>query len=411
MKRTLIFYDPEYADLAIKLRDNYRAHGHEETDIVSVEEHDDIEYAEKMMYEEAVFIEDRDTVTFHDTKSGYTERRPVSDVLYNDSSRFISLILRHKPESIGITLDEHGWANVDELIEGISRTQYFDREMLEEIVRTDEKKRYSFNEDRTLIRANQGHSIPVDVELEKTEPPKYLYHGTGEKYRESIDQQGLIPKSRLYVHLSADIETAEKVGSRHGKPVVYRVSSGLMHKNGFDFYKSVNGVWLTAKVPTQYIKRKTFDEKEIEEVVGKINKILLNTELDSDTSDTSRAQVIFKKLEGKYSWEVLQQALFTILLDDSRDEDAWYQMACVFWSAILESDSRKREGLPELKFRKKTILALLYYRLRKSENEIADNLLWSITCDLYHLDYCLSMYEPEKDEKIIRKLAEYGRSF
>ena len=120
---------------------------------------------------------------------------------------------------------------------------------------------------------------------------------------------------------------------------------------------------------------------------------------------------IFKTLEGKYSWEVLQQALFTILLDDSRDEDAWYQMACVFWSAILESDSRKREGLPELKFRKKTILALLYYRLRKSENEIADNLLWSITCDLYHLDYCLSMYEPEKDEKIIRKLAEYGRSF
>jgi hypothetical protein len=85
MKRTLIFYNPEYADLAIKLRDNYRAHGHEETDIVSVEEHDDIEYAEKMMYDEAVFIEDRDTVTFHDTESGYTDRRPVSDVLYNDS--------------------------------------------------------------------------------------------------------------------------------------------------------------------------------------------------------------------------------------------------------------------------------------------------------------------------------------
>ena len=328
-----------------------------------------------------------------------------------DISRFISLMLRHKPESIGITLDEHGWANVDELIEGISRTQYFDREMLEEIVRTDEKKRYSFNEDRTLIRANQGHSIPVDVELEKTEPPEYLYHGTGEKYRESIDQQGLIPKSRLYVHLSADIETAVKVGSRHGTPVVYRVSSGLMHKNGFDFYRSVNGVWLTAKVPTQYIKRKTFDEKEIEAVTAKINEILANEELDSDSSDTSRAEVIFKKLEGKYSWEVLQQALFTILLDDSRDEDAWYQMACVFWSAILESDSRKREGSPELKFRKKTILALLYYRLRKSENEIADNLLWSITCDLYHLDYCLSMYEPEKDEKIIRKLAEYDRSF
>ena len=328
-----------------------------------------------------------------------------------DTSKYISLILRHKPEAIGITLDEHGWASVDELIEGISKTQEFNMDMLEEIVRSDEKQRYSFNEDKTLIRANQGHSIPVDVELEKMEPPKYLYHGTGEKYRESIDLQGLIPKSRLYVHLSADIETAEKVGSRHGKPVVYRVSSGLMHKNGFDFYKSVNGVWLTAKVPTQYIKRKTFDEKEIEEVVGKINKILLNTELDSDTSDTSRAGVIFKELEEKYSWEVLQQALFNVLLDDNRSEDDWYQMACVFWSAILESDSRKREGLPGLKFRKKTIIALLYYRLRESEIECADNHLWSITCDLYHLDYCLSMYEPEKDEKIIKKLSEYGLSF
>ena len=157
-----------------------------------------------------------------------------------DTSKYISLILRHKPETIGITLDEHGWANVDELIAGISKTQDFNMEMLEEIVRTDEKQRYSFNEDKTLIRANQGHSIPVDVELEKKKPPRYLYHGTGEKYRESIDNQGLIPKSRLYVHLSPDIETAIKVGSRHGKPVVYRVWAGSMHDAGFDFYKSVN---------------------------------------------------------------------------------------------------------------------------------------------------------------------------
>ena len=172
-----------------------------------------------------------------------------------DISRFISLILRHKPESIGITLDEHGWANVDELIDGISRTQYFDREMLEEIVRTDEKKRYSFNEDRTLIRANQGHSIPVDVELEKTEPPKYLYHGTGEKYVESIDKQGLIPKSRLYVHLSTDEETARKVGNRHGKPVIYIVNSGEMYRNNEKFYRSVNGVWLTKNVPIKYLNK------------------------------------------------------------------------------------------------------------------------------------------------------------
>ena len=98
-----------------------------------------------------------------------------------DTSKFLSLILRHKPETIGIKLDEHGWADVSELISGISKTRPFDMKMLEEIVRTDNKQRYSFNEDKTLIRANQGHSIPVDVELEKKTPPEFLYHGTGEK--------------------------------------------------------------------------------------------------------------------------------------------------------------------------------------------------------------------------------------
>lgn len=176
------------------------------------------------------------------------------------TSKFISLILRHKPEVIGITLDEHGWANVEELTAGIQRTQAFDMEMLEEIVRTDNKKRYSFNEDKTLIRANQGHSIPVDVELPVTEPPEYLYHGTGQKYAESIDQLGLIPKSRLYVHLSGDVDTAVKVGSRHGKPVVYRVESGRMQEDGYVFYRSVNGVWLTKEVPAAYLEKLSFPE-------------------------------------------------------------------------------------------------------------------------------------------------------
>ena len=170
------------------------------------------------------------------------------------TSKFISLILRHKPETIGITLDEHGWANVDELIEGISRTQPFDREMLEEIVATDEKGRYSFNEDKTLIRANQGHSIPVDVELEQKEPPEILYHGTGEKYVASIDEQGLIPKSRLYVHLSKDEETAKKVGSRHGKPVIYIVKSGQMSRDGIPFFLSANGIWLVKEAPVKYLE-------------------------------------------------------------------------------------------------------------------------------------------------------------
>jgi len=173
----------------------------------------------------------------------------------NSTSKFISLILRHKPEAVGITLDEHGWANVEELIAGIKRTRAFDMEMLEEIVRTDNKQRYSFNEDRTLIRANQGHSVPVDVELPVAAPPEYLYHGTGQKYVESIDKTGLIPKSRLYVHLSGDQETAVKVGSRHGKPVVYRVSSGRMQKDGHVFYRSVNGVWLVKAVPAEYLEK------------------------------------------------------------------------------------------------------------------------------------------------------------
>ena len=169
--------------------------------------------------------------------------------------KFIALILRHKPETIGITLDEHGWANVEELIAGINKTHQIDMDTLEEIVRTDNKGRYSFNEDKTLIRANQGHSIPVNVELPITEPPEYLYHGTGEKYVSSIDEQGLIPKSRLYVHLSPDTATAKTVGSRHGKPVIYKVKSGEMQKDGYTFYLSVNGVWLTKEVPVQYLEK------------------------------------------------------------------------------------------------------------------------------------------------------------
>jgi len=169
------------------------------------------------------------------------------------TSKYISLILRHKPETVGISLDEHGWANVEDLIAGVNKTHPLDMETLEQIVAEDEKQRYSFNEDQTLIRANQGHSIPVDVELPEIIPPDVLYHGTGLKYKESIDAQGLIPKSRLYVHLSGDAETARKVGQRHGKPIIYTVDATAMHKDGYIFYRSVNGVWLTKAVPKKYL--------------------------------------------------------------------------------------------------------------------------------------------------------------
>ena len=173
----------------------------------------------------------------------------------NKLSVFISLILRHKPETINISLDEHGWANVDELIDGINKFDHYNinMEILEEIVRTDNKQRYSFNEDKTLIRANQGHSIPVDVELEEKVPPEFLYHGTAEKYVESINKNGLIPKSRLYVHLSKDKETAVNVGKRHGNVVLFTINSGQMFKDGYVFYESVNGVWLTKEVPIKYL--------------------------------------------------------------------------------------------------------------------------------------------------------------
>lgn len=173
------------------------------------------------------------------------------------TSKFIALILRHKPETIGITLDEHGWASVQELIDGINNSgeHHLDMETLEEIVRTDEKQRYSFNDDHKLIRANQGHSIPVDVELEERIPPDILYHGTGEKYALSIEHQGLLPKSRLYVHLSSDIKMAIAVGRRHGRPIVYAIDSNKMHEDGYKFFLSKNNVWLTENVPVSYLSK------------------------------------------------------------------------------------------------------------------------------------------------------------
>lgn len=129
-----------------------------------------------------------------------------------------------------------------------------DMSLLEKIVKEDKKGRYSFNEDRTLIRANQGHSIKVDLEFKECTPPDILYHGTGEKYVESILKNGIDKRSRLYVHLSKDIETAKMVGSRHGKPVILKVKTKEMALDGIKFYLSENGVWLTDNVDTKYIE-------------------------------------------------------------------------------------------------------------------------------------------------------------
>ena len=170
------------------------------------------------------------------------------------TSRYISFLLRHKPQAAGLTLDAQGWADVEELIRCVSRTHPLDMELLEEIVAQDDKQRYSFSADKRKIRANQGHSISVDVQLKELAPPEFLWHGTGEKYVKSIREAGLIRKSRLYVHLSAQWDTAVNVGSRHGKPFVFRVQSGRMHADGFPFYLSENGVWLTKAVPPEYLE-------------------------------------------------------------------------------------------------------------------------------------------------------------
>ena len=146
-------------------------------------------------------------------------------------------------------MDGHGWVSSEALIKAIG----IDMDLLEKIVREDEKQRYAFNEDHTKIRASQGHSVPVDVGLQECIPPMYLFHGTGEKYLESIRRKGLLPQSRLYVHLSPDADTAYKVGVRHGRPVILTVKAGEMQEKGHVFYLSANGVWLTADVPAEYL--------------------------------------------------------------------------------------------------------------------------------------------------------------
>ncbi|MBI3134558.1 MAG: RNA 2'-phosphotransferase [Bacteroidetes bacterium] len=173
-------------------------------------------------------------------------------------SKFLSLVLRHQPEKIGITMDANGWVNVDELIQKCARRkQFFDFEKLEEVVATNDKQRFAFNEDYTKIRANQGHSVKIDLLLQPTEPLEYLYHGTVDKFMAAIKVEGLQKMSRTHVHLSKDLETAIKVGSRRGKPIILTIRAGEMHRNGHLFYLSGNGVWLCDNVPAQYIEFKS----------------------------------------------------------------------------------------------------------------------------------------------------------
>jgi putative RNA 2'-phosphotransferase len=170
-------------------------------------------------------------------------------------SKFLSLVLRHKPEEIGLVLDGQGWADIGELIEKAGRHgMVLTREVVARIVETSDKQRFAIDATGKRIRANQGHSVDIDLGLVPSEPPPVLFHGTGEKSVTAIRAEGLKAGQRQHVHLSPDEETAIRVGRRHGRPVVLRIAAGRMRESGHVFFLSTNGVWLTEAVPVQFIE-------------------------------------------------------------------------------------------------------------------------------------------------------------
>lgn len=176
-------------------------------------------------------------------------------------SKFLSLVLRHQPEKVGITLDREGWVSVSELLHAFESHNFqLTLEELQEVVRTNDKQRFSFSPDGLFIRANQGHSLEVELGYEPVQPPAVLYHGTAERFLSSIMQQGLLKGSRHHVHLSERQETAIEVGRRYGKPVVLKIACAEMHRDGHLFFRSDNKVWLTPHVPARYIEFRREDE-------------------------------------------------------------------------------------------------------------------------------------------------------
>jgi putative RNA 2'-phosphotransferase len=170
-------------------------------------------------------------------------------------SKFLSLVLRHQPEKIGIELDSAGWVSVDALLRACARHgSPIAREELELIVASNDKKRFAFSEDGARIRASQGHSVEVELQYEPSVPPEILYHGTAERFLPAIRTEGLLKGKRHHVHLSRDEPSAFSVGQRHGKPIVLRIRAGELHRAGQPFYVSANGVWLTDHVPASFLE-------------------------------------------------------------------------------------------------------------------------------------------------------------
>lgn len=170
-------------------------------------------------------------------------------------SKLLSLTLRHKPSTLGITLDDNGWVDVDVLLAGArANGKQLDLDLLRRIVETNNKQRFTFSEDGRRIRANQGHSIEVALDLPAQEPPDVLLHGTATRFLDAILAEGLDRRNRHHVHLSDNLETALQVGGRHGKPVLLEIDAARMHRDGHRFFRSDNGVWLTDAVPPAYLR-------------------------------------------------------------------------------------------------------------------------------------------------------------
>ena len=171
-------------------------------------------------------------------------------------SKFIAYVLRHNPSAANVVLDEGGWADVSALIDGINASgRHISRAILERIVLTDAKRRYSFNDDKTKIRANQGHSVAVNVCMKECSPLDVLYHGTAEKFLAGIKERGICKRSRMFVHLTDNIDAAFATGARHGKPIVLVIDSKRMAAEGYKFYLPANGVWQSADIPWEYVKQ------------------------------------------------------------------------------------------------------------------------------------------------------------
>ena len=168
-------------------------------------------------------------------------------------SKYLSYLLRHKPEAIALELDSEGWAAISELI---TKTKQFKltREIIELVVETDDKQRFRISDDGKKIRANQGHSIEVDLGLSPISPPDFLWHGTAQRFLESIMEIGLVKKNRHHVHLTESVAVAKAVGSRYGKPVILKIAAQEMHQNGYEFFKTVNNVWLVDKALPEFIE-------------------------------------------------------------------------------------------------------------------------------------------------------------